>query len=51
MNTENTEQPPENPLQTALFLPLAHWMAGLDYTFGYQLKLLQDFWGFTDAGH
>lgn len=45
----NTEKHPEDPLQTTLFLPLAHWVAGFDYAFGYQMKLIRDLWGFTDV--
>lgn len=38
------------PLDTLMFAPLAHWAAGYEYAFGYQWKLLWDFWGFTSAG-
>lgn len=39
---------PDTPFPVALFAPLTHWAAGFEYAFGYQLRLIWDFWGFTD---
>lgn len=44
----NTERPTDYPLPTLFFAPLAHWYAGFDYAFGYQIKLVWDFWGISD---
>lgn len=42
-----TSNKPESPLQTTLPQPLTVWWSGFDYVFGYQLKMVQQFWGFT----
>lgn len=36
------------PLQPSLYVPLSHWASGFEYAFGYQLKLIREFWGITD---
>ncbi|MFO1346780.1 MAG: hypothetical protein U1E85_10845 [Rhodocyclaceae bacterium] len=28
-----------------LAIPLTVWWSGFDYAFGYQIKMLQEFWG------
>lgn len=35
---------------TLMFAPYAHWAAGFEYAFGYQLKLVREFWGLTGDG-
>lgn len=35
------QQPPLNPL--------AFWLNGFEYAFGFQLKLLQDYFGLSDS--
>lgn len=32
-------------LPATMPLPLNAWLAGFDYIFGYQLKLVREFWG------
>lgn len=34
-------------LPSPMPLPLNAWLAGFDYIFGYQLKLVREFWGIT----
>lgn len=46
----NTSQSPASPLPPLMLVPLAQWYAGFDYAYGFQLKLLLDFWGLSDRG-
>jgi hypothetical protein len=36
------------PVQATLPQPLSVWWSGFDYVFGYQLKMVQHFWGLSD---
>ena len=38
---------PALPFATEMPIPLTAWWSGFDYAFGYQIKLLQQFWGFS----
>lgn len=42
MPTSNT---PRNHLQAIMPLPVSTWWSGFEYVFGYQLKLVKEFWG------
>lgn len=37
-----------NNLQAYLPMPLGAWCTGFEYMFGYQLKLVREFWGLAD---
>lgn len=34
------------PRVAGMPMPLNAWWSGFDYIFGYQIKMLQEFWGF-----
>lgn len=34
-----------NPLSVPMPLPANAWWSGFDYVFGYQIKLVRQFWG------
>jgi hypothetical protein len=42
MPTSNT---PNNDTPTIMPVPLSAWWSGFEYVFGYQLKMLKEFWG------
>lgn len=44
LNANKTGNHSLQPLPT----PLYAWLSGLDYVFGYQLKLVREFWGITE---
>lgn len=48
MNAQPIPAVPYYPPPSLMLAPLAHWYAGFDYAFGYQLKLVWDFWGLSD---
>lgn len=37
-----------SPFQPPVLAPLAFWANGFEYAFGYQLKLIRQFWGIGD---
>ncbi len=44
----NNDQHAASHFPAALFAPLTHWASGFEYAFGYQLKLIREFWGLSD---
>ncbi|MDQ5946554.1 MAG: hypothetical protein QG619_1982 [Pseudomonadota bacterium] len=38
----------ENHSMQPLPTPLYAWLSGIDYVFGYQLKLVKEFWGIAE---
>lgn len=38
----------DSALQTVAPPPFTVWWSSFDYVFGYQLKMIKNFWGFTD---
>lgn len=37
--------PTQSPDRCMRFAPMFSWWSGFDYVFGYQMKLVADFWG------
>lgn len=46
----NTQQHPASQLQNLALQPIAVWFSSFDYIFGFQIKLVQDYWGIGEDG-
>lgn len=44
----STSQQSANSLNARIPMPLFAWCTGFEYVFGYQLKLVKEFWGLAD---
>jgi hypothetical protein len=44
----STSQKSTNGLSAYMPTPLFAWCSGFEYVFGYQLKMVREFWGLAD---
>jgi hypothetical protein len=45
----HTSNKPRNHLQVLMPPPLSAWWSGFEYVFGYQMKMVKEFWGLADS--
>lgn len=50
-NDQQEQQVQQQCAQTLAMQPFALWRTSFDYVFGFQLKLMQDYWGMRSDRH
>lgn len=48
----SNQNKPYDELQSIALQPISRWWSTFDYVFGFQLKIVQDYWGIgSDRSH